>query len=201
MVTSGFHIKIWNQSFIASFVMFPSLQDLTGPLLRLSTCQGTGVALRVAEVLLQKQALPVVMGEGPWHLPLLQPGTACCCCCCRHRAGEGATSATDSLRLAWSCPSCGGRNSKSHTLRIVKALLPQPTPSFPHPLFIFCPSQTQAWSQLGPLALLQAHEELQKAVKRMVLSRAAPQGEGGFLQEQVKTLDSVGGKRDRGLLF
>lgn len=134
---------------------------------------------------------------------LLEPGTAfcCCCCCCCHRAGEGATSATDSLRLAWSCPSCGGRNSKSHTLRIAKALLPQPTPSFPHPLFIFCPSQTQAWSQLGPLALLQAHEELQKAVKRLVLSRAAPQGEGGFLQERVKTLDSVGRKRDRGFLF
>lgn len=91
MVTSGFHIKIWNQSFTASFVMFPSLQDLTGPVLRLSTCQGTGVALRVAEVLLQKQALPVVMREGPWHLPRWSPAQLV--------AAAAAAAATELVRV------------------------------------------------------------------------------------------------------
>lgn len=179
MVTSDFHFtfKIWNPRFIA-ICLFCDVPQLAG-LNKASFARDTRVAFQVAEVLLQKQALPVVMRERGWHLPLLQPGTDCCCCCC-HSASEGATSATDSLHLACSCPSCGGRNSKFILLRVVRALLAQPTPSLPHPLFIPCPSHTQARSQPGLSCFAPGS---QKAVKRLVLSRAAPQREGGFMQE------------------
>lgn len=79
----------------------------------LALARDTRVAFGVAEVLLQKQVLPAMMRVREWHLPLLQPGTACCCC---HSAGEGATSATTQRKKGTGncCFSCIRVESMSH---------------------------------------------------------------------------------------
>lgn len=131
----------------------PACRTGQGQFWGLALTRGTGVAFQVAEVLLQKQALPVAMREGEWHLPLLQPGTASCCCCCCS-AGGGATAAAGSLHLAWSCPSCGGRNSKFNMLTEDCQGSPSSTHPFPSPSSLYpLPKSDTGLAPAWPLLL------------------------------------------------